>query len=330
MCARHPHTKIFFATFLCDKNAPALLRGRCPSIKVARKTDYWMISALRKEGRAESPLQFGLFRNEKDTWTAFAVTETVAEENSVLRLLRSLSPSFSEAYLSSGDIRLLFEKIEETAEVTVLVNKAVAYSHRHEGQISFFKDEPYHAVFNDAENQGKFVDKVDFSITGNFVTRGFIGRNGVAKFVAGDTQFFLRSILIPVAQRASGKHEVFRNSSRAPGARDVSPIEIQFGEAIFANREDNLKFIFSLDKMARSGIAVMHQNPYVHVSLIDFFDGSSFDIFATSRKALTIIPQVEASPFSLNRLCNHIFENFREGSIVRPEEKMWTLEDVLT
>ena len=64
----------------------------------------------------------------------------------------------------------------------------------------------------------------------------------------------------------------------------------------------------------RSGIAVLHENPYVHVSLIDFFDGSAFDIFATSRKAVTIVPQVGASPFSLNRLCNHIFENFREGA----------------
>ena len=82
--------------------------------------------------------------------------------------------------------------------------------------------------------------------------------------------------------------------------------------------------------MARSGIAVLHENPYVHISLIDFFDGSAYDIFATSRKAVTIVPQVGASPFSLNRLCNHIFENFREGLIAKSEDKIRTVEEVLT
>jgi hypothetical protein len=82
--------------------------------------------------------------------------------------------------------------------------------------------------------------------------------------------------------------------------------------------------------MTRSGIAVLHENPYVHVSLIDFLDGSAFDIFATTPYAVTLIPQVDASAFSLNRLCNHIFENFREGEIVKPEPKTWTVEDVLT
>jgi hypothetical protein len=148
--------------------------------------------------------------------------------------------------------------------------------------------------------------------------------------MAGDIQLFQDSILTPIAQISSRKHEVFRDSSRQPGSTDVSAIDIQFGETVFQGREDNVTFISSLDQMARSGIAVLHENPYIHVSLIDFFDGSAFDIFATSRKAVTIVPQVGASPFSLNRLCNHIFENFREGMIVKPEEKTWTLNDVLS
>lgn len=329
VCARSPRTKIFLATFFSEKLPPTVLGELSRLIKLTKKADYWLASSVRGGKKGEAKLRFGLFQSGDNAWTAFTLTKTVANEDALLRLLRLSSPNFSEAYLTSADIRSIFEEIEERKAVKVSVNKAVAYSHRHEGQISFFKNEAYHTVFNKAENEGKFVDKVDFSLTGPHFLHGFLARNGVAKFMAGDIGLFQDSILSPIAKISSSKHGVFRASTRQPGSAEVFAIDIQFCETAFQGREDNRAFISSLDQMARSGIAVLHENPYVHVSLIDFFDGSAFDIFATSRKAVTIVPQVGASPFSLNRLCNHIFENFREGTIAKPEEKIWTIEEVL-
>lgn len=208
------------------------------------------------------------------------------------------------------------------------MNKAVAYSHRREGEISF-KKQPYHAVFNRAENEGMFVDKVDFTVRISPLLHAFVARTGVAKFVDGDIQFFRENILNEIVNTASGKHQVFQESSRKAGKVAVYPIDIDFGDTVFQDRSDNLTFLSALDLMSRSGIAIVHENPYVHVSLVDFFDGSAFDIFATAPGAVTIIPQVDASAFSLNRLCNHIFENFREGRLVKRQPRRWTLEDVL-
>ena len=329
VCARNRRAKIFFTTFFSEK-PPHALFGKLPRlVKLTKKTDYWFASLVRGDKRGRTKLKFGLFQSGNNAWTAFTLTKTIANEDVLLRLLSALSPNVSEAYLTSNEIRSIFEEFEEREGVTVSVNKAVAYSHRHEGQISFFKNEAYDAVFNKAENEGKFIDKVDFSLMGPHFLHGFLARNGVAKFMAGDIGLFQESILTSVARISSSKHGVFRDSSRQAGSTEVSAIDIQFGETAFRGRDDNLAFISSLDQMPRSGIAVLHENPYVHVSLIDFFDGSAFDVFATSRKAVTIVPQVGASPFSLNRLCNHIFENFREGTIAQPEEKVCTIEEVL-
>jgi len=329
-CARNQRAKIFFTTFFSEKTPHALFGKLSRRVKLTKKTDYWLAALVRGDKGRGTKLRFGLFQSGDNAWTAFTLTKTIANEEVLLRLLGALSPNISEACLTSNEIRSIFEDIEECEGVTVSVNKAVAYSHRHEGQISFFKNEAYHAVFNKAENEGKFVDKVDFSLTGPHYLHGFLGRNGVAKFMAGDIGLFQKSVLTSVARISSSKHGVFRNSSRHPGSTEVTAIDLQFGETAFQGRDDNLAFISSLDQMARSGIAVLHENPYVHVSLIDFFDGSAYDIFATSRKAVTIVPQVGASPFSLNRLCNHIFENFREGLIAEPEDKIRTVEEVLT
>lgn len=328
VCHKHKRVKLFFATFLSDSPAHAVLRKSTLPITLSKRKNYWVGSLRSINEDKSAQLQFGIFNSGEHAWTAFALTETIVKENILLKLFRLLAPDFSKAYLTSMDIRHMFEHLEEAHGAEAFVNKAIAYSHRREGVISF-KKEPYHQVFNRAESEKSFIDKVDFTLGSPRLLHAFVSRNGVTKFIEGDIRFFVENILTAIVNTASGKHQVFRQSSRKPGEVAVSPIDLEFGQAVFQERNDNLSFLSALDLMSRSGIAVLHENPYVHVSLIDFFDGSSFDIFATTPSAVTIIPQVGASAFSLNRLCNHIFENFREGMISKPQPRRWTLEDVL-
>jgi hypothetical protein len=328
-CTAHRRWKLFFVTFLADASAPRVIAERNGKVvKLAQREDYW-VGTLRSKDRSRGrAIQFGLFQSGPTAWTAFALSEKLSQENLLLRLLRSLAPDFSTAYLSSEDMRRVFQALEGGDQCHVFVNKAVAYSHRREGQISFIK-KPYFEVFNAAENEGNFIDKVDFTVSGAYSLHAFLARNGVAKFISGDFQVFFQGILSSIIKTAVGKHHAFAQSSRKPGQLAVSPIDIEFGQVVFQNRQDNVVFLSALDRMSRSAIAVLHENPYVHASLIDFFDGSAFDIFATIPNAVTIIPQVGASAFSLNRLCNHIFETFREGRLTIPEARLWTLQDVL-
>jgi hypothetical protein len=53
----------------------------------------------------------------------------------------------------------------------------------------------------------------------------------------------------------------------------------------------------------------------VNVSLVDYLDGSSFDVWVLSNKEITLVPQLRASEASIARLMNHIFEKFGEGII---------------
>lgn len=328
VCSASKRLKLFFATFVSDSAPHTVLAESCPILKMSRKADYWCGTLPFEEGSKARQLEFGLFELGQRAWAIFALTETILGENLILRTIRALSPDFSPAYLSSREMRTMFERIEQDLGAQAFVNKAVAYSHRREGQISF-KKEAFHEVFNRAENEGMFVDKVDFTIRNSTALHAFVARNGAAKFIHGDIRVFLDSILGFIANTSLGKHLVFQEAARKTGEVAVSPIDLDFGESVFQTRDDSLRFLFCLDRMTRSGMAVLHENPYLHVSFIDFFDGSAFDIFATNSLAVTIIPQVGASAFSLNRLCNHIFENFREGNIVKPPARSWTLDDVL-
>jgi hypothetical protein len=327
-CASHRRLKIYFVSFFSSTPAHIALAQSEQSIRIERKRDYWVGHLSEKKQGKTLKLDFGIFSINANAWTFFTLTESNWAENALLHLVRSLSPDFSLPYLSSADIRKLLQKTEEEEAVEISINKAIAYSYRREGQISF-KKEPFQDVFNRAEHDVMFIDKVDFSMYGKRSLHAFVARNGTAKFVSGDMDLFLSRILTALLNTSARIHDVFQQSARRPGETNLSPIDIDFGQSVFHGRDDNLLFLASLDQLSRSGIAVMHENPYVHVSLIDFLDGSSFDIFATSPNSVSIFPQVDSSAFSLNRLCNHIFENFREGAIAKAQRKTWQLVDVL-
>jgi len=62
-------------------------------------------------------------------------------------------------------------------------------------------------------------------------------------------------------------------------------------------------------------------NPYLHVSLFDFIDGSSCDIFVSSPDEISVIPSYTCSVFSLMRIFNQLSKDFQEGNLIEKEKK---------
>ena len=56
------------------------------------------------------------------------------------------------------------------------------------------------------------------------------------------------------------------------------------------------------------GVAVVHRNPYLHVAVTDYTDGSNFDVFVTDPSEIVVHPGFTASIGSLNRLLQRIGE----------------------
>ena len=67
-------------------------------------------------------------------------------------------------------------------------------------------------------------------------------------------------------------------------------------------------------------LSVYHSSSYVHMSLVDYMDGSSFDIWILSTRQIVVVPQMRATHTSIARLTNHIFERFGEGSVADHEQ----------
>jgi hypothetical protein len=97
---------------------------------------------------------------------------------------------------------------------------------------------------------------------------------------------------------------------------------IDFKADQLGEQEEIRHFVQSMRKLPSASFSVLHGNPYVHLSVLDYKDGSAFDVGVLSPDAITIVPQMEGTVAAIKRIMNHIFNSYAEGQIrdyLKPE-----------
>ncbi len=308
------------------------------SFNVNRYFDFYEIFLNRiiersdiEGGKRKLEGSFCIFQyGESDIWIGFTSDSPDFFDNGVVRFIESYKPDISRIYLSSEELRNLFENLEEKVSAEIFVKKAVLYSHIKEGQINFER-EHFQELFNKAENEDRYVDKIEYYLRKDqeIIYHGFISRNLISYYYSGNIHHFLNSFLSIIADRGISKSEVLENRERSFGKEEINPINIVFPKNVFQNRADNLRLVNALEKVSRGAVAVYHQNPYLHLSFLDFIDGSSFDIFAIGSNEISIIPNFKCSMHSLMRVSDQISKDFNEGQIELSGSPEYSLEDFI-
>lgn len=144
--------------------------------------------------------------------------------------------------------------------------------------------------------------------------RGIIARDCRFSAAAGAGALF--KIMIPRAIALSrGRNLCMDASAESAGADEVEPTVIRFAEKIFRDEGANARHVDAIAEMPDSSISKYSVDSHIHLSLVDYTDGSSYDIWVLASDRLTIIPQIRASGASLRRLVNHVFERICEGRV---------------
>lgn len=107
-------------------------------------------------------------------------------------------------------------------------------------------------------------------------------------------------------------------SRRARLARpdlSTSPLAIEFDTDMFSEVEENKRLIQAMRNMKTASVSVLHGNPYVHLSVLDYFDGSAFDLWVLDYRRIIIVPQLKATVPAIKRIINHVFDDYAEGRL---------------
>ncbi|MGI0015975.1 MAG: hypothetical protein ACREBU_21350, partial [Nitrososphaera sp.] len=255
------------------------------------------------------------------------------------RFLNSYYPDISRAYISSTELETLLEHLENTTLSKIIADRTTAYARipyeKREFMISEssknlleekkqwkretirkYTSRPFREAFDSAKANDEWIDNVHFIMKDNekVMLECFISRRGVIRISRSFYPFYqtLAPMINEIIER---KFKLYSNRARSHEKPKPEPLVIQFDHDIFTDSTLNRRFVESIRRMTFISISVYHANPYLHLSLVDYLDGSAFELWVFSADKITIVPQLRASEASISRLMNHIFETFREGII---------------
>ena len=307
-------------------------------ITAVEKRDFHEIQLERRieredieDGGRRISGSFGLWRyGDTDVWVAFTSESPDFFKYGLIRFIESYRPRLSRVYLTSSELKDVFVALERKLSREIWVTKTVVRSHHDSASIVFDK-RPYLDMFNSPDLEGRYVDKIEFLIKGKGREEyhGFISRDGTCFYNYGKVEYFFKFILPTVVTRGKEKFDRFEGIERVSGSGSVDPVFLSFGQDLLVDREANVRLAEALSGIQRAAIAIYHLNPYLHVSLVDFFDGSTLDIISDGPERVGVYPGYNCSFHALMRVSEEISRNFYEGSIVEAPRRRYELSDFL-
>lgn len=75
------------------------------------------------------------------------------------------------------------------------------------------------------------------------------------------------------------------------------------------------RLVSALRSLDHASLSLYQTNPHMHAFVVDFLDGSSFDIWRLSDGEIIVVPQIRASAASVGRIIGHIMRRLGEGSV---------------
>ena len=281
----------------------------------------------------------------EDPFVYIAVTDGGPEfiRQTLEPFVRSLYPGVSQAFLSSGDMRGVLDAIERKSSGAVRIARMTAC--RRPGgagaasgragpvacgscgggvggdAIVTYADIPYRDAFDEASEGNQRIDSIRVHLVrgGAPVMDCQVSRRGLLKFRLSMRPFYTDALPY-MTGLVSGRVKLYSGRSRRENNGRVKALAIVLDADVFWNGRENDRFVRIMRSMPDTMGSTFCSSPYVHMSLVDFLDGSTFDVWVASADRITIVPQLKATHASIARVINHIFERFGEGRVEEYQE----------
>jgi hypothetical protein len=261
----------------------------------------------------------------KDVYLALTIESSNFFNRALLPFIQSLYPQNGLTFITHKRLRKLIEEFQAKNNYTDIIITRASHRLRFEEEgkhkkiipmVSWPNMELSEAFDWVYQNNGwfqslQFEAKMDSSSIAevSFTRQGVIRTNNILSKVYD-------SFLYPVCKTIHENIMVFGHRSRRD-SKDLSakPLIIDFETDQFSDVSENKKFIQSMKRLRSASTSVLHGNPYIHMSIIDYYDGSTFDLWVLSSSQVVIVPQMKGSIQAIKRLINHIFDTYAEGDI---------------
>lgn len=234
-----------------------------------------------------------------------------------------LLPDVSRVYLRTSEIQRTLNHLARDSEglairVRECVSRSLIDDPRSFKKVSTnreWTDEDYSTVFQKLSEGRRWLSSLRLELRSSRSATGRIWRDASFSCDSGFV-FFFRTVVEGLEQAVTQSRQFFEKRDRLSSPRGMShPLRIVYPEPMFKDKAQNLRLLDTLERLPNSALSVFHPNPYLHASLVDYADGSSYEVWVTSPDSILIVPKRKATNESIQRLCNHICDKFEEGDV---------------
>ena len=291
------------------------------------------VLALEKRGKPPEPraarLRIAIAEMPDNPGHHCAVSDCMSAEFTGVfaPFISKYTPDISRLFLTSGDMAAVLGGVESLGHDVAITYGSTKGCRQGAGVLeSNMKSTSVpHAAFFRELGKGeqaaitvRYIARADGRPCASVAARGTIARD--CRFSASAGAGILFRTVIPRALAASlERNGLIEASAKSAEAGEVEPTVIRFARPIFKNKEMNQRYVDMIAKMPDSSASAYHVNPHIHMSLVDYTDGSSYGIWIVDNNRLTIVPVIRASGASLKRLVNYLLERMGEGSVGKYE-----------
>jgi len=251
-------------------------------------------------------------------------------KNVITKLMQKHYPDVSKLFLTNKEIEKIVVKLEEKTGNEIIVEnysiKERLFGKHKKVKSVTSSTEEYHSDFfadvartNSWINSIRLTAKITKNIDGEEISMStFSGVIARECFFAVTRNFvpFLESVIPSAIDFAYKRNQYLSIRSEILQKKEnVEPIVIKFKDAPFSDISENKNFVEAFLALEKFSVSSFHTNPYIQISLLDYLDGSSYDLWVVSQDRLVIYPQSSASTASMSRVVNHVFERIKEGVV---------------
>lgn len=303
-------------------------------IKANEGVQLFELTYSFKEGKEEKKGTGRFFVYEHPEYKRVYVALTIEPSNffnkALLPFIQGLYPQIIMTFITHKRLRKLLEEFQVTNQFTDLIITRASYRLRFEEEGKhkkvvpggFWPDMELREAFDWVYQNNGWFQSLQFEAKKDayILTEVSFTRQGIIKTNRYFSKVF-EAFVLPVCKTIYENIEIFGHRSRRENPNlSAKPLAVDFGIEQFADVSENAKFIQAMKRLKTASISVLHGNPYIHIAVIDYFDGSTFDLWVLSSNQLVIVPQMKGSIPAIKRLVNHIFDTYAEGEIKDYEE----------
>lgn len=174
-------------------------------------------------------------------------------------------------------------------------------------------------TFSDAKEAGHWITDIKLEYCPSGYSKDFsikIDRTSLITF-RGETKISFYHFINSISGYANERFLFLKDREKSKSNNFVSrPFAIKFNSSVLNSTEQVKRLKDAINHIPNFRQTIIHGNPYYHSVLVDYMDGSVSEVLVIDEDKINIIPQGKATVRSLQKLCSHIFYNFREGEFM--------------